>query len=156
IGAAAPAHAQAPDAGALRQQIERERQGSPLPAANAAVQTEQAAPLALPSGASLTVRSFRFSGNTLMRSDELEPVVAPWLDHPITFADLQRAARAVANAYRSAGWIVSAQLPQQDVTEGVVTIAITESRFAGARTEGNGADRLDSATALRHVHQQPG
>lgn len=157
IVAAQPTLAQAPDAGALRQPIERERAATPLPAADPrAAAAEQAPPLALPDDVALSVTAFRFAGNTLLDDGELQSAVQSWLNRPISFADLQRATRAVADTYRSAGWIVSAHLPQQDVTEGVVTIAITESRFAGARMEGAGAARLDSAIALRHVRQTPG
>lgn len=151
-------HAQAPppDAGALRQQIERPQLNRPLPESGAPLQTEQSAPLQQPEGASVTVNSFRFAGNTLLGNEQLQAVVQPWLNRPISFADLQRATAAVANSYRAAGWIASAFLPRQDVTEGVVTIQVTESQFAGARIEGTEAQRLKSATALQHVRQQPG
>jgi len=152
------AHAQTPptDAGALRQQIERQQADRPLPDRGAPLQTEQLAPLEAPDGVTLTVTSFRFTGNTLLENEQLQAVVQPWLNRPIDFADLQRATAAVANSYRAAGWIAFAFLPQQDVTEGVVTIQITEAKFAGARMEGAEARRLQSAIALQHVHLQTG
>lgn len=149
-----PAHAQAPpDAGALRRQIERELT-PPLPGSDTPLRTAEPAPPAAPEGVSLTVKSFRFAGNTLLRDEQLQTAVQPWLDRPLGFADLQRATQAVANAFRAAGWIVSARLPQQDVTEGVVTIEITESRFAGARIEDSAARRLEPKIALEHVSAQ--
>jgi hemolysin activation/secretion protein len=152
-----PAAAQTPpDAGALRQQIERQPLAPPLPESGSPLQSDASAPIRLQDGASLTVKSFRFAGNTLLRDEQLQPRVNAWLNRPVGFADLQRAALAVATTYRDAGWIVFAYLPQQDVTDGVVTIQINESRFAGAQLEGVAATRLNSETALRYVQQEAG
>lgn len=158
IGAASTqVHAQTPpDAGALRQQIERQQLTTPPPENSAPLQTEEPVPLTLPDGVTLTVKAFHFAGNTLLSDERLQPAVRPWLDRPLGFVDLQRAAQAAANVYRAQGWIVFAYLPQQDVTDGIVTIRITESRFAGARIEGANAKRLKPEIALRYVRQQPG
>lgn len=99
-----------PDAGALRQQIERERQ-PPLP--GRATPERPAAPPALKpiEGVSLTVKAFRFAGNTLLSNETLAAAVAGYLGRPLDFAQLQNAAAAVAERYREAGWIVRAYLP---------------------------------------------
>ncbi|MET0292155.1 MAG: ShlB/FhaC/HecB family hemolysin secretion/activation protein [Steroidobacteraceae bacterium] len=124
-----------PDAGALREQIERPLETPALPGSSAPLEAEVGPQLALPEGVTLTVNTFRFSGNTLLTESQLQSVVQRWIGRPIGFAELHQASRAIATAYRSAGWIVRTLLPQQDVTEGVVTIQIIESRFAGARIE---------------------
>jgi len=151
-------HAQSapPDAGALRQQLERQQLDKPKENPDVALQAEQAAPLQLPEGTSLTVQRFRFAGNTLLGEEQLLPVVQQWLNHSIGFADLQRATAAVANTYRAAGWIAVAFLPQQDVTDGSVIIQITESQFGGAHIKGAESTRLKSAVALEHVQQHTG
>ena len=84
----------------------------------------------------MTVTSFRFAGNRLIESEELAKAVADYLNRPLTFAELQQAAAAVAAAYREAGWIVRAYLPRQDVSGGIVTIQIVEAVFGGMRIEG--------------------
>ena len=128
------AHAQVPpDAGAIRQQIERQLPQQPLPASAAPLEVESTAPLVLPDDVRLTVKSFRIAGNTLLPDVQLQPVVQPWVGRPVGFADLQQATQAVANAFRDAGWIVRAYLPQQDITEGVVLIRVIESVFSGVR-----------------------
>ena len=63
--------------------------------------------------------------------------MAKFIDRPISFGDLQNAAIAVATAYRNAGWIVRAYLPQQEITGDTVTIQIVEAKLGAVRIEGN-------------------
>lgn len=141
------------DAGALRQQIERELK-APLPGKAPEIRPEPAKPLQLPEGQSITVSAFRFEGNTLLDEARLRPVVAAWLNRPIGINELQAAAQAVANAYREAGWIVRVYLPKQDVTEGVVTIQIVEAVFSGTRSEGPEPTRVKLPYVLSRLEAQ--
>ncbi|HEX7690462.1 MAG TPA: ShlB/FhaC/HecB family hemolysin secretion/activation protein, partial [Burkholderiaceae bacterium] len=84
----------------------------------------------------LVVRRFRFEGNTRLDEARLAEATRPWLGRPLRFADLQDAAAAVAQAYERAGWLVRVVLPRQDVTDGVVTIAVVEAVFGGLRLDG--------------------
>jgi hemolysin activation/secretion protein len=129
-------HAQTPpDAGVLQQQIERERQQQ-LP--QRVAPERPAAPAEMkPIGVTVTVREFRIVGNTLISAERLAPVVAEYLNRPLDFTQLQAAAMAVANAYREAGWIVRAYLPQQDIRDGIVTIQIVEAVFGKLIPEGD-------------------
>lgn len=126
--------AQVPDAGALRQQIDREIR-TPLPARAAPLRPTEPETLKLPDGVRLTVRAFRFVGNTRLSSERLADAVRGWTGREIGFDGLRQASQMVANVYRSAGWIVRSYLPRQDVTDGIVTIQVVEARFAGARIE---------------------
>jgi hemolysin activation/secretion protein len=146
------AHAQTPpDAGVLQQQIERERQMQ-VPQRVAPVQPVAPAEMK-PSGVVITVTQFRFAGNTLISSDKLAPVVAEFLNRPLDFSQLQAAAMAVANAYREAGWIVRAYLPQQDIQGGIVTIQIVEAVFGKLIPEG-GSQRVDQSAVLSRFAAQ--
>ena len=130
-----------PDAGALQQQIERERQQA-LPK-RIAPEKPAAPPAMKPSaGVAVTVREFRFAGNRLMTTERLTPVVAAYLGRPLDFVQLQAAAAAVAEAYRAAGWVVNAYLPQQDIKDGIVTIQIIEAVFGGLKIEGAISKRI--------------
>jgi len=123
-----------PSAGSLQQQIERERQQQ-LP--QRVAPEKPAAPAEMkPSGITVTVKQFRFAGNTLIASEQLAPIVAEYLDRPLDFAQLQVAATAVANAYRENGWVIRAYLPQQDIQNGIVTLQIAEAVFGKLRLEG--------------------
>lgn len=143
----------APDAGALRQQIERDLVPQLPPQATPLAPAEPA-PIRLAEGATLTVQAFRFAGNTLLSSEQLQPAVQDYLGRPVGFNDLQQAAQAVAALYRQAGWIVRAYLPAQDVTDGTVTIQVVEAVFSGATVDGEPPQRVDSATVLAHVQAQ--
>lgn len=127
---------QLPDAGSVLRQIEPQRQ-APLPARSEA--PPAAPPMTAPAGgATVTVQRFEFRGNTLLPTEQLTAAVAPWLKRPLGFGELQAAAMAVATLYREAGWVVRAYLPQQDISQGGVTIQIVEGRFGAVRLNAQG------------------
>ena len=125
----------APDAGSIRQQIEPSRT-APLPQAAPLPKVTPPTELRPASGMSVKVQSFRFAGNRLLSSVQLGQAVAEFAGRELGFDGLQRAADAVAAAYREAGWIVRVYLPEQDVSAGVITLQVVEARFAGVRMEG--------------------
>lgn len=150
-----------PDAGALQQQIDRERRQS-LPPGGVLERPPTPPPElpAQPGGATITVSSFRFVGNTLVDSAELAKAVSGFVGRPLSFTELQQAAAAVANAYREAGWIVRAYLPRQDVSGGVVSIQIVEAIFGGTRIEGEkpsreSVQRIEDMVARRQKLGEP-
>ena len=142
----------APDAGALQQQIERERQQA-LPK-RIAPEKPAVPPAMKPSaGVSVAVREFRFVGNTLLTNEQLAPAVAPYLNRPLDYNQLQAAAAVVAETYRTAGWVVRTYLPQQDIKDGIVTIQIVEAVFGGIKLEGR-ASRVASEQIRGNVGAQ--
>lgn len=118
----------APDAGALLRQTEKE-----LKQPNFTVSPPSRAGVSLaPSKegeTTITVSRFQFAGYQALPADQLHQVVAPYLNRPLNFAQLQQAADAVTAAYREAGWVVRAYLPKQSTQQGVVTIQVTEAVF---------------------------
>ncbi|MDO8651220.1 MAG: ShlB/FhaC/HecB family hemolysin secretion/activation protein [Undibacterium sp.] len=138
--AATPVFAQ--EAGSLLKDIERGREQQQLPRKKPAELLASPSEMKAPSGLSVSVREFHFAGNTLLSNEQLAPVVAEYLNRPIGFAELQKAAAAVAEAYRKAGWIVRVYLPHQDITEGIVTIQIVEAVFGSVKLEGQPATRF--------------
>lgn len=141
-----------PDAGALQQQIERER-AIQMPKKIAPEKPAEPAAMKPASGVVITVREFRFAGNTLLSADQLAPAVAEYLNRPLDFSQLQAAAAAVANAFRAAGWVVRAYLPAQDIQQGVVTIQIVEAVFGGVQVEGE-SKRVAASRVMRGVEAQ--
>ncbi|OYT91659.1 MAG: peptide transporter [Burkholderiales bacterium PBB3] len=133
-----------PDAGQLRQQIER---GLPTPN-NQSMPREALppAPMAAPTGPIL-IQEFQFAGNTLLSKQALAVVTQAWLNRPLQFTQLQEVAIAVADAYRAAGWVVRAYLPRQEIVNGVVRIQIVEARFGRVQTE--------APSTLRHREIAP-
>jgi hemolysin activation/secretion protein len=146
-----------PDAGALMRQTEQEFKQPFLPFA----QPSRSLPVvSVPhSGeATLTVNRFQFAGNQRLSSAQLDHAVEPYLNRPLTFAQLQQAADAVAAAYRESGWVVRAYLPKQSTHQGVVTIQVTEAVYGKAFVLGTPALRMASQRLLDMVAaaQKPG
>lgn len=139
----------APDAGALRQQIERQ-----LPQA---LPGETKPLTALPpeyqpaSGMSVTVKEFRLAGNTLVSAEQLTPAVKPFLNRPLDFSGLQQAAAAVGEAYRAAGWLVRVYLPRQEITDGIVTLQIVEGIFGNLQIQDPLPLRMSTELATAYI-----
>lgn len=146
-----------PDAGALQQQIERDVRPM-LPERGAPRRAPEPAPMTEPAGVKVTVREFRFAGNTLLSNERLAAAVAPFMGRPLEFAELQAAVLAVASVYRDAGWVVRAYLPAQDIDDGVVTIRVVEAVFGRLEVEGDVPPRADLARlrAMIEAQQAPG
>ncbi len=142
-----------PDAGSIRQQIEQNQQQN-IP--HKTILEKPAEPVAMPAktGIITTVKTFRFAGNTLLTAAQLTPAVKKYLNRPLDFAQLQAAAIAVANAYREAGWIVRAYLPEQDIIDGIVTIQIVEAVFGGAHINGEVPPRISRNQIMRIFEAQ--
>lgn len=139
-------HAQTPpDAGSLMQQMEQSRPSLPTTPPGPEISPLPAPMRGLP-GASVTVRTFRFVGNQLLSDAQLAPVVAPYLNRPLSFNELQQAAAAVGEAYRAAGWIVRVYVPRQVISEGVVMLQIVEAVFGKAVLDGVPLARVQTET----------
>ena len=116
----------APDAGALQQQLEREqirplpRQGVP----EVLVPTEPPSPRR---GDALAFSSFRFSGNTLVASVELEAVLEPYRQRALDFSEIEALTAVVAARYRARGYLASVTLPAQDVSDGTLSFVVLEA-----------------------------
>ncbi|MCE4557958.1 ShlB/FhaC/HecB family hemolysin secretion/activation protein [Roseateles cellulosilyticus] len=132
-----------PDAGSLQQQIERERQQQ-MPRRIAPDKPALPAAIKPAAGVTVTVKEYRFIGNTLLSNEQLAVAVAPYVNRPVDFVQLNAAAAAVADLYRAAGWVVRAYLPQQDIQKGVVTIQIVEAVFGKLHLEGTLPQRISA------------
>jgi hemolysin activation/secretion protein len=141
-----------PDAGSLLQQIERDRRVAPKPLVKPEVPVPQEMKSA--PGVTVTVSRFLFTGNTLLAEDQLAGAVAGYINRPLSFNDLQKAAAAIAERYRQGGWVVRAFLPRQEIDGGTVTIHIIEGRFGGTHLDGAESEKLKLTTALRYVDAQ--
>lgn len=136
-----------PDAGSLTQQIE---QGKQMQLPQVKKPTVMPAADATPThGLQVTVTRFRFVGNTRIGDDVLQKAVQPWLNRSVGFGELEKAAAAVAAAYRDAGWVVRAFLPKQEIDGGIVTIQIVEAVLGNVRIETSGKVRANQDAIRR-------
>lgn len=141
-----------PDAGSLLQQIERDRV-APLPRKLAPEKAALPPAMEPVAGVAVAVKAFRLVGNTLLTTSQLEPALVPWLNRTVGFVDLQEAAAAVAKAYRDAGWVVRVYLPEQDITDDVITLQIIEAVFAGVVLEGPPPTRINLDEVTKRIEK---
>jgi hemolysin activation/secretion protein len=132
-GAFASAQVAPPDAGQLLrdQAPPAERKPSQrLPENDVPIVTQ--APAA-PAGATVMVKGFRFRGQEGLATDaELDQLLRDAIGTSADVAGLQRLADRVTTMLRSKGYFLArAYLPKQDVTSGVIEIAVIQARSDG-------------------------
>ena len=92
----------------------------------------------LDSVARLFVRGFRFEGNSAFSNEELGKVIESYTNREITSGDLGEARRAVTLHYINHGYVNSgAVLPDQNPTNGIVTMRLVEGNLSGIEVRGN-------------------
>jgi len=97
----------------------------------AATETEQEAPR------TVTINEYIVRGNTVLNNREVETAVYPYLGPDKTLEDIQGAQRALQQAYQNKGYqSVYVDLPEQQVTSGVVYLQVTEVTVGRVRVIG--------------------
>ena len=87
-------------------------------------------------GLQVNVKAFRFTGISAVSEQELQGVVASFLGPDKTFDDLQGAVDAVSEYLQRKGYFVAqAYLPEQELADSVVEIAVLEGRLARVNVE---------------------
>ncbi len=117
--------------GQLQQQIQNDPVLTPRPQPTLKAPEAIARPAPQPEddGAEkVTVKAFTITGNTLVASDDLQSLLRPWVNIPISLAELRRGVAQVAALYRNRGFLAQAVLPNQDITEGNVQIQVVEGK----------------------------
>lgn len=122
-----------PSAGQILQQIERDLEVKPLPALPA---IEQAAPEPEDQGPMVVVKQFKFVGNKVLTAAELEGALEALTGREISITQLKGAVDLIAAFYREKGFLATATLPEQDITEGVIIINIVEAVFGDVKVDG--------------------
>jgi hemolysin activation/secretion protein len=118
----------APDAGSLLNQIQRSFPAPRLPDVGPPPPPPKVE-LAEPQGPKIVVTAFRFTGNTLVSSDELAAALAGYVGKPLGLEDLRNAAAEISLHYRRQGYVATVAVPKQEVKAGEVTLRVLESRF---------------------------
>lgn len=96
-------------------------------------------PAAPPAAATMVVRRFRFTGNTVFSTARLEQLSTTYLNRPLSFAELGQLRDAITQLYVSNGYGTSgAYIPMQTSRDGVVEIRILEGRLADVSVDVNG------------------
>lgn len=111
--------------------------------------TPPPSPSTIPEGGpTVTVQKFIITGNSVFPDAVLQPLVAGFLGKDSTLADLYRAADALTRYYQAHGYgVARATVPEQQLTNGTVTLQVVEGKIGKVAFEGVGRTR---ESALRH------
>ena len=115
-----------PDAGALMRQSEqmfKQSQMQRTPPTRATLPAE----MVINETTLITAQRVKFNGNQLLTEGQLQAVAVPFVNRPLKELDLQQLTHAVSEAYREAGWLVQAYIPNQSLTGGALTVQVIES-----------------------------
>lgn len=83
------------------------------------------------------IQEYRVQGARHLAREAVEEAVYPFLGPGRTSDDVEQARAALEKAYRDAGFqTVSVQVPQQEVTDGVVLLQVAEATVARLRVNG--------------------
>lgn len=127
------AFAAPPDAGQLLREQQPQRQ-LPQQLPQPEVEKERA-PVA-DTGIRIDVKGFRFTGyEGLIAESELQSLVAGSIGQSLSFSELQGVAATVTTYLKKKGWFLAhAYLPKQDVTSGIIEIALIQGKSDGSLT----------------------
>ena len=113
--------------------------------------------MAVPSGTTIVVKRFVFSGNTLLDDATLRRALGAYIDRPLDFRELQEAAAVVGKRYSAAGRLARSFLPPQEIVDGVVKLQIVEASFGGVQVERSASHvSKEQATAMLENGQKAG
>ena len=133
-----------------RKQEEQKKQQEQITQPKAPPQIDKPARTRPPKGSEARVKvlQFKFSGNTVIKTKELEKIVAPSIGKTLTLRELAEVAGLVSEHYAAQGFILAqAYLPPQEIRGGVIAIAILEGKVGKIDVLGN--QRYEYATILR-------
>lgn len=84
------------------------------------------------------IKTFRITGNSIIASNELDSITKPHIGKELDLAELQKIADLVAEEYRRKGYTLArAYIPQQEIKDGTVEIAVLEGRVGRVIVNGN-------------------
>ncbi|WP_260396785.1 ShlB/FhaC/HecB family hemolysin secretion/activation protein [Variovorax sp. KBW07] len=128
----------------------------PAAAANSpSTPTPAAAPVATPeSTRKVDIAEYIVRGNTVLDARAIEKAVTPFLGPDRTLKDVEGARDALLAAYQAAGYqSVYVDLPEQQVTQGIVFLQVNETRVGRVRVVGaeynSPVDVRDQVPALK-------
>ena len=139
-----------PDAGRALDSV-RPQPAPTRPAPSIEIQPENRPALKRDSSFRTRVNQVRITGNSVFPEATLQEVVKSLVGKDASLADLEAAGTAITRFYRENGYFVArAYLPQQEIKDGIVEIAILEGRYADITVNGPG-NRIAKSAAQGYL-----
>jgi hemolysin activation/secretion protein/AraC-like DNA-binding protein len=91
-----------------------------------------------PAGPVFSVHHYEVQGNTLLPEEAIAAAVGEYTGEAVNFETIRQALASLQLAYRGRGWAtVSVGLPQQQITNGIVRVKVTEGQLVDIQIVGN-------------------
>jgi hemolysin activation/secretion protein len=104
-------------------------------------------------GEGVLIREIIFEGNTVVESAELEAAAAEFKGRRLTLEDMSALTDKVTLIYQEKGYILArAYLPEQDIEDGVLNVAVAEGRVG--KLEVTGDSPYSERVIKRYFQQQ--
>ena len=98
----------------------------------------------------IVVDRFEIRGNTVFEPEELSELLEPFIDRPLSFAELLQTAEILTNYYQQAGYITSgAFIPEQILQDGTIAIQVIEGEVEAINIQG--LNRLEPGYIRRRI-----
>jgi hemolysin activation/secretion protein len=117
---------QVPNAGSILRQLEPDAPTLPVPKAD---ESRKNSPPTAAAGPSIRVRTFRIEGNQRLRTTQIEPLLARYVNRDLSPEDLREATDSIARLYSRSGWLARVFVPPQRVENGILLIQVVEGRL---------------------------
>ncbi len=122
----------------------------------AAKKAQKAADAQLPTeDVAFQIDKIVFTGNTVIDSAEIQPLVAPFQGKQLKLAEAKQIALSITQLYRTKGYITCrAYIPPQKMTDKVLKIQIFEGKLGKVKVQGN--KYFSSGVLKRYVNKLKG
>ncbi|MBP0019039.1 MAG: ShlB/FhaC/HecB family hemolysin secretion/activation protein [Cyanobacteria bacterium SBLK] len=98
----------------------------------------------------IVISQFKILGNTVFEAEELQELLAPFTQRPLSFAELLQSAETLTKYYQQAGYITSgAFIPEQAIQNGTIAIQAVEGEVEEINIQG--LNRLDPSYIRRRL-----
>ena len=101
--------------------------------------------------ASITVKSFKITGNSLVTTDVLRNVIQAYEGKSILIDDIKEITKLIGEFYRSQGYWASAYLPDQDVNSGEIWIDVVEAKLGAIKIQVEGELRFSELRSIKFI-----
>ena len=84
------------------------------------------------------IKTVRITGNIVIGTAELEPIIQSYVGKELDLSELEKIAQTITEEYQRRGYTLArAYVPEQEINNGVVEIAVLEGRVGQIDVTGN-------------------